>query len=304
VNFGILLLLGLTGFELVLAAVGWGRRWLARAFFLASPAMALVLVSGNPSTLLLAGWGGALLAAVKNRALLAGALLAVGWVKPPVGIPVGIALAISGPGSKRRLAAGFGLGTAAFGGANLVIAGTANSLHWLGSLFEFSATLNPRQTAVIGQCCLTGFPALLSDRVPMPAAISLAAAAAAGLLWVASRRGLLGAARPDPLLPLALVMALALVVTPYVHLNDLVLEALPVLVIASQSLTLVSRPALALWGLGATTPLLLSAFPQIANAALPSSVGAFGLLLGILTVVSVVTVRRPTAAVVATAGAA
>jgi hypothetical protein len=99
-------------------------------------------------------------------------------------------------------------------------------------------------------------------------------------------------------------MALALVVTPYVHLNDLVLEALPVLVIASQSLTLVSRPALALWGLGATTPLLLSAFPQIANAQLPSSVGAFGLLLGILTVVSVVTVRRPTAAVVATAGAA
>jgi hypothetical protein len=303
VNFGALLLLGLLGLELILAALSWSNRWLARAFFVVSPAMTLVLVSGNPSTLLLAAWGGALLAASRNRALLAGMLLAAGWIKPPVGIPVALALAIAGPASKRLLAAGFGLGTAVFGAANLLIGGPAQSFRWLGSLFEFTATLSPKQATVIGQCCLTGLPALLLDRVSMPVAVLAAGAVAAAILWVAFRRGFLGATRPDPLLPLALLTALALIVTPYVHLNDLVLEALPLLVIASQPLTLVSRPTLALWGLGAATPLALSALPQVANAGLPSSIAAFGLLLGTLTTVALVAVGRPEATVCATARA-
>jgi len=245
--------------------------------------MALVLVSGNPSTLLLAAWGGALLAASRNRALLAGALLAAGWIKPPVGIPVALALAIAGPASKRLLAAGFGLGTAVFGAANLLIGSPAQTFRWLGSLFEFTATLNPKQATVIGQCCLTGLPALLLDRVSLPVAVLAAGAIAGGLWVVATRRGLIGAG-PEPLLPLALLTALALIVTPYVHLNDLVLEALPLLVIASQPLNVVSRPVLALWGLGAAAPLTLATlFPQLANAGLPSTVAAFGLLLGLLT---------------------
>jgi len=41
---------------------------------------------------------------------------------------------------------------------------------------------------------------------------------------------------------------------------------------------------LALWGLGAAAPLTLATlFPQLANAGLPSTVAAFGLLLGLLT---------------------
>ena len=283
VNFGALLLLGLVGLELILAALSWSNRWLARAFFVVSPAMTVVLVSGNPSTLLLAAWGGALLAASRNRALLAGALLAAGWIKPPVGIPVALALAIAGPASKRLLAAGFGLGTAVFGAANLLIGSPAQTFRWLGSLFEFTATLNPKQATVIGQCCLTGLPALLLDRVSLPVAVLAAGAIAGGLWVVATRRGLIGAG-PEPLLPLALLTALALIVTPYVHLNDLVLEALPLLVIASQPLNVVSRPVLALWGLGAAAPLTLATlFPQLANAGLPSTVAAFGLLLGLLT---------------------
>jgi hypothetical protein len=303
VNFGALLLLGLLGLELILAALAWSHRWLARAFFVVSPPMTLVLVSGNPSTLLLAAWGGSLLAASRNRGLLAGALLAAGWIKPPVGIPVALAMAIAGPGSKGRLAAGFGLGTAILGAANLLLAGPASTFRWLGSLFEFTATLNPKQAAVIGQCCLTGLPALLLNNVTMPLAVSAAAAIAAVILWLASRRGLLGASRPDPLLPLALLTALALIVTPYVHLNDLVLDALPLLVVASQPLTLASRLTLALTGLGAATPLALAALPQLANAGLPSSIAAFGLLLGALTALSLVALGRHEAAMVSTARA-
>jgi hypothetical protein len=292
VNFGILLLLGLLGFELILAALSLADRWLARAFFVVSPGMALVLVSGNPSTLLLAGWGGALLAASRNRAVLAGALLAVGWIKPPVGIPVALALAIAGPSSKRALAAGFGLGTAVFGAANLLMSDLSQTLRWLGSLFEFTATLNPKQSTVIGQCCLTGLPAVLSDRVPLPQAVLAAGAVGAVILWVAARRGLLGTARPDPLLPLALLTSLALVTSPYVHLNDLVLEALPALVIASQPLTRLSGITLTLWGLGAATPLALSILVSALDLpTLPSTVAGFGLLLAVLTPLALIAGR-------------
>ncbi len=227
-NLGVLLLLGLAGFELILTALGWSNRWLARGFFLVSPAMTVALTSGNPSTVLLAAWGGALLAANRNRAVLAGTLLAVGWIKPPVGIPVALALGVAGPGSKRLLAAGFGVGTAVLGLANLLV-GPAPTWRWLGSLFEFTATLNPRQAAVIGQCCLTGLPSLFLDAVSLPLAVLTAALVAGGALVFAGRRGLLGRLRPDPRLPLALLTSLALIATPYIHLNDLVLEALPLL---------------------------------------------------------------------------
>jgi Glycosyltransferase family 87 len=289
VNFGFLLLMGLLGFELILAALSWSNRWLARGFFVVSPAMALVLVSGNPSTLLLAAWGGALLAASRNRALLTGSVLAVGWIKPPVGIPVALAILLAGPASRRLVAAGFALGTAAFATANVLVGGPSATFRWLGSLFEFTATLNPKQAAVIGQCCLTGLPAVLLDHVSMPVAVLAAAVIAGCVLLFAFQRGLLAARSPDPLLPLALLTSLALVVTPYVHLNDLVLEALPLLVIASQPLTLVSRPVLTLWGLGASAPLALSFLSASLNLpTLPSSVAGFGLLLAILTPLALV----------------
>ena len=259
--------------------------------------MMVVLVSGNPSPLLLAAWGGALLAALRNRPLLAGALLALGWIKPPVGIPVALALAIAGLAPRMPLAAGFGLGTTAFAAANIAVGSLAQTSRWLGSLFEFTATLNPKQTATIAQCCLTGLPALLLETVSMPVAVLAAAAVAGAILLVASRRGLLGAARPDPLWPLGLLTALALIVTPYVHLNDLLLEALPLLLLASQPLTPVSRATLALWGLGAATPVALSALPLGANAGLPSGIASFGLLLASLTTLALVAVSRPQAAV-------
>ncbi|HXA43848.1 MAG TPA: glycosyltransferase 87 family protein [Candidatus Solibacter sp.] len=292
-NLGVLLLLGVAGFEMVLAALSWTRRGLPRALFLVSPATAVVLVSGNPSTVLLAAWGGALLAASRRRALLAGALLAIGWIKPPVGLPAAAALLLAGPGSKRSMLAGFGLGTLGFGVANIAVGGGDQTLRWARSLFEFTATLDPRQAEVIGQCCLTGLPGLMLGAVPMPVAVAAAGLLALAMLWVAARRGLLGDSSPDPLWTLAILVALALVVTPYVHLNDLVLESLPVLLIASQPLTAISRLTLLLWGLGVVTPVVLSLFPVVASAGLPSSVAPFGLLLALLTAVSLTAGRQP-----------
>src|SRR5258708_23852385 len=67
VGAAVLLLLGLLGLALILSALAWGNRWLPRPFFVVSPPMAVVLVSGNPSTLLLTASGGALLAATRRH---------------------------------------------------------------------------------------------------------------------------------------------------------------------------------------------------------------------------------------------
>ena len=290
-NFAILLALGLLGMELILVALAWRNRWLVRVLLVVSPATTLVLVSGNPSTLLLAAWGGALLAACRNRAILAGSLLAVGWIKPPVGIPVAVAVLVAGPAPKRILVAGFGLGTAAFAAVNIAVAGAAETARWLGSLFEFTATLDPGQSKVAGQCCLAGLPALLLDRTSLPIAVAAAALLAGALLLVAHRRGLFGAGRPDSLCGLATLTALALVVTPYVHLNDLVLEALPVLVIASQPLSSLSRVVLVLWGLGSVIALAAGALVAALGGGGTPTVSGFGLALGVLTAVALVTLR-------------
>ena len=122
----------------------------------------------------------------------------------------------------------------------------------------------------------------------MPSAVLLAASAAAISLLIAYRRGLLGPLAPDRLLPPALLTTLALLVTPYVHLNDLVLEALPVLLIASLPLTIASRTTLILWGLGSATPIFWVALTHAENAGLPARIGALGLLLSVLTAVALV----------------
>jgi hypothetical protein len=185
----------------------------------------------------------------------------------------------------------FGLGTAAFAAVNIAVAGAAETARWLGSLFEFTATLDPGQSKVAGQCCLAGLPALLLDRTSLPIAVAAAALFAGALLLVAHRRGLFGAGRPDSLCGLATLTALALVVTPYVHLNDLVLEALPVLVIASQPLSSLSRVVLVLWGLGSATALAAGGLVAALGGGGTPRVSGFGLALGVLTAVAPVTIR-------------
>jgi hypothetical protein len=61
-----------------------------------------------------------------------------------------------------------------------------------------------------------------------------------------------------PLMLLALLMAAGLALTPYIHLNDLVLEALPLLVLASRPLGILGRGTLVLWGLSLPINLALA----------------------------------------------
>ncbi|MDP9325888.1 MAG: glycosyltransferase 87 family protein [Candidatus Dormibacteraeota bacterium] len=242
------LVAGVIGFELILSALHWRGRWLPRLFFVVSLPMLTVLSSGNPATLLLLPWGGAFVASRRGRPLVAGMLLAACWIKPPVGVPVAVALLVLERARWRPMLAGLAIGTAVFAGANVAAGGVDGTLAWLRSLVDFSATINANQTAVIQQRFLAGLSAPLFFLGPLAAGAIAVAVVTVVLLW-ARRGGPLGGGGDRAPLGLALLTAAALAVAPYIHTYDLVLMAAPVLVLSGLPLTTLNRGVLLLWAL-------------------------------------------------------
>jgi Glycosyltransferase family 87 len=253
----VLLLAGLAGFEMVLASLSWRGRWWPRAWFLVTFPMFEVLFLGNPSSLLLLAWGGALLASRRGRPALAGALLAIGLLKIPVGVPVAVALIVAAPASRVRLAAGAALGAALFALGNLAV--DANGLlAWVRYFGPMASSINVHQRAVVPQCCLAGVPGVFLGLGPVAATAIAIVLVGAPLAWLL-RSGALGRVyREAPAMALALVMAAALAVAPYLHSNDLVLEALPLLVLVALPLTRPNRLVLLLWALSVPVNLALA----------------------------------------------
>ena len=106
----------------------------------------------------------------------------------------------------------------------------------------------------------------------------------------------------DPVARLALLTAVALAVSPYLHLNDLVLEAVPLLFLASRRLRPLTRAMLVTWGLGVIPALAVGLGIALAvHTQVISSLG-FGILLSggtLLAVIAAVDGGRPPGPMVA-----
>lgn len=84
-----------------------------------------------------------------------------------------------------------------------------------------------------------------------------------------------------------MAQAVALGLCPYLHFNDLVLAAMPLLVVATMPLNVLSRTTLVLWAVASPARLVLSVLlagiaPRVDYASLPST----GILLITLTFAS------------------
>jgi hypothetical protein len=89
----------------------------------------------------------------------------------------------------------------------------------------------------------------------------------------------------------ALALSGALLLSPYLHLNDLLLLALPLLVIATAPLTLLGRITLVVWAVGTSVNLLLAfAEAQLLHAPRPGGPAGFGLVLTVLAFAAVAAV--------------
>ena len=278
-----------------LSAVGarWRNHRLGAIALAASAPSILGLVAGNPSNLVFLAWAAGFYALARGRPVTAGAILAFTLIKPPIGLATTAALVLATPASVGPVLLGFGAGTALFMAANLLVAGPAALASWLEALVGFLSGINVPGSAN-QQCCLAGLPALLLDRTATIVAIASACVVVAVILVVAMRRPSTRAAlRRDWLGRLALFTAAALAVSPYLHLNDLVLLTVPLMVVASRRLSVVSVTALVTWGLGVVLPLLISVvLALLVRHQVISSVG-YGVVITLLTLLAVATAASP-----------
>jgi hypothetical protein len=281
----LLLAAGMGGFEAILEVAGWRRRWLARGFFLASMPMALSLFVGNPSPLLLFGWAMALLLARRGRPFAAGLVLTLCLLKLPVGLPAAAAL-IAGVGSGRLLlAAGLGVGTAVVGSLQVLLTGPGATLDWVRSLGGYASGLKSGSSA-FSQSGLAGVPSLFIDFLPPLAAVVIGVALVAVILtWAGTRLSAAGAKAPNLWLAVLLVAAVGL--TPYLHLNDLVLLALPLLLLAQTTGGFLARLTELTWFLGIPARLLLATLAAAAfNLREPAVSAGAGVVLLLLLLVA------------------
>lgn len=246
----LIVLFGIAGFEVLLRALNVDDRWTPRLFFLASTPMAMSVFVGNFSTLLLLSFAGALMLALRGRDVVGGVVLSASLLKIAVGMPVALALLVAGPGRPVRKLAGFVLGGAVFLGLNVVLARPGQMSLWVQSLLDVGGHLShaSSDTGPLTQTLLAGLPSLLFDHMPAPVAVAVCippvAAIAAWGLW---SRGAVAARDLEPLLPLGIVLSCALVLSPYIHINDLVVTAMPALLLATGPLRLPQRIALVAW---------------------------------------------------------
>src|SRR5438105_1764178 len=102
------------GSWLVVPSLGWTRhRQAAMALTLVSPCVFLTVWNGQQSTLLLAALGLALYALRRGHPGLAGAALALGWVKPHLLVPIALAVPLVGLSGRAmlRMYGGFAITT-------------------------------------------------------------------------------------------------------------------------------------------------------------------------------------------------
>jgi hypothetical protein len=281
----VLLGAGLVGFEAILAVAAWRRRWLARAFFLASTPMVLSLFVGNPSPLLLLSWALALLLARRGRPFAGGLVLTLCLLKLPVGLPAAAALAVGLGSGRLMLAAGMAAGSAVLASLQLLIAGPSATTQWIRSLGGYASGLKTGSSA-FSQSGLAGVPSLFIDFLPPAAAVLLGVALLAAILaWARAR---LRAAGPDyPDLGLAILTVAAVGATPYIHLNDLVLLALPLVLLAQARGGLLARLTELAWFIGIPVRLLALAIAAAAfNLRQPAGSAGVGVALLLLLLVA------------------
>jgi Glycosyltransferase family 87 len=293
----LLLAAGLGGFEAVLTVAGWRQRWLARGFFLASMPMALSLFVGNPSPLLLLGWAVALLLARRGRPFAGGLVLTLCMLKLPVGLPAAAALVIGIGSGRLLLATGLAVGSAVLGSLQLLLTGPDATINWIRSLSGFASALGSSSASGFSQSGLAGVPTLFFGFVPPPVAILIGLGLIAAILTWAHRRLSTPASGVVPELGLAVILVAAVGATPYLHLNDLVLLALPLVLLAQTPGGVLGRLTELAWFIGIPARLFALAIASVALNFHPTSgsagIGVVLLLLLLVALPIAPTPRRP-----------
>lgn len=209
------------GFLACLNYLGWTKRTFPLLLFLLLPQVALGACYGNVYALVFAALS-ASLALLRRHPLLAGLLLASGWLKPQLVFPLVLLIVLFHPPYRRRLLAGFGVATGALLGLTMVALGWHSMELWFQGLTSWSHDigLQPNMASLAG--LYAGWAPYRLQMI-LTAFILALASAMTIRTWKVQGQAL---ALPSVSAWLWVVWFLA---TPYAHFPDEILLTLPVL---------------------------------------------------------------------------
>lgn len=202
--------------------LGWKRRFLPCLVFLLMPQVVLGVFYGNVICLVFAGLSWAL-ALLKTRPFLAGMLLSVAVLKPPVALPTVLLVVLFSPRVRGRVVAGFGTAVAALFAVTLAVMGWKILVLWVGGLLGYSRdiALEPDVASLAG---------LYVRWAPTPLHLGLEsvilgiAFALTGLWWWKYRN-----LREMAVLAASWLWFVWFLATPYAHFFDEIVLTVPVL---------------------------------------------------------------------------
>ncbi len=238
----VLYLLSIAGFMAALYRFGWKRYTLAALCFMLMPQVVLGMFNGNVVGLVFAGIGLSLALAPRYPAL-AGALLSVAWLKPPVALPIVLLIAAFHVARPARLVAGFSLTTAGLFGLTLLTTGWGSVVNWTAGLVGYSQDMRTQADVVsLAGLYVRWLPSLGRSALE---ALSLGLAIAiTAVYWYRVRRN-----APLDFARDAWLWVVWMLATPYAHFYDEMILAIPIAALLGRHGYRLSRrlPVLALY---------------------------------------------------------
>jgi Glycosyltransferase family 87 len=227
-------LLSLLGFLILLRWLGWRRRALPAAVFLAMPQVVLGAFYGDLIGLVFAAVAGSIVAA-RRYPTLSGALLGICWLKPHIALPAVLLIWAFHTEARRKLALGFLAASVFLGGLTLAAVGFAGVHEWIGGLLGWTQSIRgqPEIASMAGLYYLWASPALRTVLSGLCLAVALGATF---LTWRQFYPRV-----PDPL-SIGWLWGLWILCVPYAHINDAMLLTLPVLLLLGRDGRELLRP--------------------------------------------------------------
>lgn len=215
----------LLGWFLLLWRLGWTRKLVPSIIFLAMPQTVLAVIYGNITGLFFAALMSSLALAARFP-FLAGAVAAIGWLKPQLALPFVLLIALFGAVSLRRYAAGFAIVSLALGVLSLAILGPGSYRAWSVALFGYSSDIasQPNLASITGL-----YAPLVSGRVRLLLEVLQVGGALVLTAWAFNRSRSSGGDVSSRVL--AGLWILWFLAVPYDHFPDEILLAFPVLLL-------------------------------------------------------------------------
>jgi hypothetical protein len=208
------------GFLAILRYFGWKRPFMPTVIFLLMPQVVLGAFYGNVIGIVFAAIGISLLLS-QRYPILAGVLMSLAWLKPPVALPVVLLLGLFHVQRRTRFASGFAAGTAALLALTVGTSGWRSVGLWLHGLVRYSNDM-AHQPDVISLAGLYVRWMPQAPRLALETLTILAALALTVLIW---RKVPTGQIAFMSVAPLWVGWLLA---SPYGHFFDEVILAVPV----------------------------------------------------------------------------